>query len=281
MVQCAMNGSWSHEDHPDVPVTLAEIAADAAACQRAGAASVHLHPRRAGDGVETLDAEVHDAVVAAVRRAAPGLEISCSTQEDIDLGGLPDRHAAVRAWRTPPDVVTVNLSEDGSVALGGTLLDSGIGVEAGLFTLADADAFLAAPWAARVHRVLIEVIFEHDDARAVALAGEIDARVAPLGRPRLWHGDAQANWAVVDAAAAAGLDVRVGLEDTIVGRTGGRAPGNPEQVADLVARGAGPAPRRRAPARAGGEPVPVRVAPWIRCSTRGRSRACGRRRPTA
>jgi uncharacterized protein (DUF849 family) len=238
MVQCAMNGSWFRRDHPDVPVTLEEIVADAVSCQQAGAGSVHLHPRRPGDGIETLAAEVHDAVVVALRRAAPGLEISCSTQEDIDLGGLPDRHAAVRAWRTPPDLVTLNLSEDSAVQLATTLLDCGIGIEAGLFTLADAETLLATPWAARVHRVLVEVIFEHDDAKAVQLAREIDSRVAPLGRPRVWHGDARANWAVVDAAAAAGIDVRVGLEDTIIGRSGGSAPSNPAQVTDLVARGA-------------------------------------------
>lgn len=238
MVQCAMNGGWCHDDHPDVPVTLKEIVADAAACQRAGAGSVHVHPRRPGDGLETLAADVHDAVVAAIRQAAPGLEISCSTQEEIDLGGLADRHAAVRAWRTPPDVVTLNLSEAGALELAPTLLDCGIGIEAGLFTLADAERLLTAPWAARVHRVMVEVIFEHDDAEAVRLARKIDSRVAPLGRPRLWHGDARANWAVVDAGAAAGVDVRVGLEDTIIGRTGGPAPSNPAQVADLVARGA-------------------------------------------
>jgi uncharacterized protein (DUF849 family) len=43
---------------------------------------------------------------------------------------------------------------------------------------------------------------------------------------------------VVDAGVAAGVDVRVGLEDTIIGRTGGPAPSNAAQVADLVARGA-------------------------------------------
>ena len=192
MVQCAMNGSWRHHDHPDVPVTLEEIATDAAACQRAGAASVHLHPRRPRDGTETLAADAHDAVVAAVRRAAPGLEISCSTQEQIDLGGLPDRHAAVRAWRTPPDLVTLNLSEDGVTELGNTLLDRGVGIEAGLFTLADAETFLAMPWAAQVHRVMVEVIFEHEDAKAVGEEREVDARVAPLGRTRLGDGGAQA-----------------------------------------------------------------------------------------
>jgi hypothetical protein len=43
---------------------------------------------------------------------------------------------------------------------------------------ADADALLRAPWAERVHRILVEVIFEHDDAQAVSLARAIDEHVA-------------------------------------------------------------------------------------------------------
>ena len=48
--------------------------------------------------------------------------------------------------------------------------DRGIGIEAGLFTLDGADALLAAPWAPRVRRGLVEVIYEHDDRAAVELA---------------------------------------------------------------------------------------------------------------
>jgi uncharacterized protein (DUF849 family) len=87
-----------------------------------------------------------------------------------------------------------------------------------------------------VRRVLVEVIYEHDDEAAVALAHAIDERVAPLGRPRLWHGDARANWAVADAGLRLGRDIRVGLEDTIVGRDGGPAPSNAEQVAEYAGR---------------------------------------------
>src|ERR687894_310403 len=138
MIQCALNGSYTRDDHPDVPVTPAQI------------------------------------VVAAVRAAAPGLELSCSTQEDIDLGGAPDRITAIRAWTTPPDLVSLNLAEDGVIELGAALIDRGIGIEAGVFTLEAADALLAAPWAEQVHRVLVEVIYEHDDRAAVELARAID-----------------------------------------------------------------------------------------------------------
>jgi uncharacterized protein (DUF849 family) len=236
VIQCALNGDFGHEDHPKVPVTLEQLVLDARACWEAGAASVHLHPRRALDGVESLAADTHDAVVAAVRRAVPGLEISCSTQKDIDTGDATDRAQAVRGWRDPPDVVSLNLAEPGTIELGRVLLESGIGIEAGVFTISDADVLLRAPWAEMVHRVLVEVIFEHDDPRAVALAQAIDDRVAGLGRPRLWHGDARANWAVVDAGIAMGMDVRVGLEDTLFDRDGSPAPSNAEQVAQIAAR---------------------------------------------
>jgi uncharacterized protein (DUF849 family) len=236
MIQCALTGDFGPGDHPEVPVTLEELVRDARACWEAGAASVHLHPRRASDGAESLAADTHDAVVAAVREVVPGLEISCSTQEDIDTGDAVDRLEAVRSWRTPPDAVSLNLSEAGSIELGHALLDCRIAIEAGVFTLADADALLRAPWAERVHRILVEVIFEHDDAQAVSLARAIDEHVARLGRPRLWHGDARANWAVVDAGIAAGQDVRVGLEGTLFDRDGTRAPSNTEQVAQISAR---------------------------------------------
>lgn len=238
MIQCALNGGYSREDHPEVPVTLEQLVADAVACHQAGAVSVHLHPRRPADGVESLAAETHDPVVAAIRAAAPDLEISCSTQEDIDVGGASDRAAAVRAWRSPPDVVSLNLAEDGAVELGSVLLERGIGIEAGLFTLDQTDLLLAAPWAAAIRRVLVEVIFEHEDAVAVDLARAIDERVAVLGRPRLWHGDGRANWAVVAAGLSAGVDVRVGLEDTLIGRDGGPAPANAVQVAQAIAAAA-------------------------------------------
>jgi uncharacterized protein (DUF849 family) len=183
MIQCALNGDYGRDDHPDVPVTIDHVVADAVACEKAGAGSVHFHPRRATDGAASLAADTHDAVVAAVRAGAPGLEISCSTQEDIDLGPAADRYAAVRAWSNPPDVVSLNIAEAGSVELGWVLLECGIGIEAGVFTLEGADALLAAPWAPEVRRILVEVIFEHDDEQAVRWParsmGELPCSIVP------------------------------------------------------------------------------------------------------
>jgi len=76
--------------------------------------------------------------------------------------------------------VSLNLAEEGSIELGTALIGRGIGIEAGVFGLADADALLAAPWTGQVTRVLVEVIFEHDDVSAVELATVIDRLVAAL-----------------------------------------------------------------------------------------------------
>jgi uncharacterized protein (DUF849 family) len=231
LIQCALNGRRTRAGHPAVPVTPAQLAADAVACWAAGARSVHLHPRRPGDGLESLAASAHDAAVAAVRAAVPEMEVSCSTQQDIDLGGASTRIDAVRAWTQAPDLVSLNLVQEDAVELGLALLDRGIGIEAGVFSLEDADALLAAPWAALVRRVLVEIIDEEDDGEAaVALAHEIDAQVASLGRPRLWHGHARATWAVVAAGRALGRDVRVGFEDTLVDPDGRPSQSNAQQV---------------------------------------------------
>lgn len=235
LIQVAINGHRARDEHPGVPVTPVELAADAAACWAAGARSVHLHPRRPDDERESLSASSHDAAVAAVRAAVPEIEISCSTQRDIDLGGAADRVGAVRAWTHPPDLVSLNLVQEDAVELGAALLDRSIGIEAGVFSIADAEALLAAPWAERVHRVLVEVLDEEEDGRAaVAVAHEIDARVAALGRPRLWHGHALATWAVVEAGRSLGRDVRVGFEDTVVDRHGRPATSNADQVRALL-----------------------------------------------
>jgi len=174
---------------------------------------------------------------AVVTTLAPTIEVGGQRAElAVKVQWLKTGAESTRLWTAPPDVVSLNLVEAGSIELGHVLLERGIGIEAGVFTHDDVDRLLAAPWAGQVRRVLVEVIFEHEAPAAVELARALDARVAGLGRPRLWHGDGQASWAVVDAALEAGHDVRVGLEDSLIGRDGGPAAGNAGQVAEIGAR---------------------------------------------
>src|SRR5579863_3182235 len=45
MLKAALNGGRTRGSHPALPLRADQLAADAAACARAGAAAIHIHPR--------------------------------------------------------------------------------------------------------------------------------------------------------------------------------------------------------------------------------------------
>ncbi len=174
-----------------------------------------------------MDAKVCDAAVVAIRAAAPRLPIGLSTSSAIE----PDpfaRAAAMTAWRHRPDFVSVNLSEAGWTGIARAALHAGIAVEAGLAVPANAEELRSSPFAHQILRVLIEVDGGAEDARAIA-------ELIPRGVPQLWHGSGERTWEVISAAGAAGIDVRVGLEDVLVLPDGRPAADNAELVATAVA----------------------------------------------
>ena len=87
LLQAALNGPFTKSRHPALPVTAAELAADALACRDAGAGAFHLHPRDA-DGIERLAAGVVDGVVRTVlgraRLAATRPLISDAVERGLD-----------------------------------------------------------------------------------------------------------------------------------------------------------------------------------------------------
>ena len=224
-VKACLNGGRARSEHPAVPQTPSELAADAIAVRRAGAFAVHVHPRTAG-GAQTMNAAECDAVVGAIRAAVPGLPVGLSTSEEIARDPFA-RAAAVKTWRQPPDFVSVNFSELGWAGIVRAALHAGIGVEAGLSTPADVEELARSPFTHQLVRALVEVDGGVEEARAVA-------RLVPKGVPQLWHGYGHRTWEVIAAGAAAGHDVRVGLEDVLTLPNGDAAASNAELVATAV-----------------------------------------------
>lgn len=225
MVKACLNGPRTRAEHDALPQSPAELAADAIAVRRAGAFAVHVHPRDAS-GVQTMDAAACDAAITAIRAAAPGLPVGLSTSEVID----PDpfaRARAVTSWRRKPDFVSVNLSELGWAGIARAALHAGVAVEAGLATPADAEELASGPFSHQVIRALVEVDGGAEEARSVA-------RLVPRGIHQLWHGYGERTWEVISAAGAAGIDVRVGLEDVLVLPDGRIAANNAELVTAAV-----------------------------------------------
>ena len=104
---------------------------------------------------------------------------------------------------------------------------AGIDVEAGLAVAADAAALHESSLAHQVLRVLVEADGPQE-ARAIA-------ELIPKGVPQLWHGSGPGTWDVISAAGAAGVDVRVGLEDVLVLPDGSPAADNAGLVSAAVA----------------------------------------------
>jgi uncharacterized protein (DUF849 family) len=231
VLQAALNGDRAH---PAAPRTPAELAADAAAAVAAGAEALHLHPYD-DEGRETLAAEPCAAALRAVRASCPGVPVSLSTSAAIE----PDparREALVAAWTELPELASVNQGERGAAELCELLMARGVGVEAGLLSLADARAFVARDVAARCARALVEPL-DADPEEAVRHAEAIERTLAEagLGLEQVHHGDGIASWAVNRRALARGHGIRTGLEDTPLLPDGRPAAGNAELVAAAAA----------------------------------------------
>ncbi len=233
LLKACLNGARPAGGLVGLPVTPSEVARDAQAAREAGAGAVHVHPRDA-EGRERLEAATIGATVSAIRSLAPGLPIGVSTGDWIE----PDARARldlVRSWDVLPDFASVNLHEAGAVALAELLIERGVGVEAGVWTVEAAEAFVGSAIASRCLRVLIEPRAT-DALDALLTADAIGAVLDRSGNelPRLLHGTREGAWGVLRAALDAGLDLRIGLEDTSMLPDGSEARSNAELIAAAV-----------------------------------------------
>ncbi|MDQ0348358.1 3-keto-5-aminohexanoate cleavage protein [Ancylobacter vacuolatus] len=212
MLQACLNGSRDSAFHAYTPLTPARLAADAAAVIAAGASELHLHPRDPS-GTETLEAAHVADAIEAIRARVPGVPIGLSTHAGIAPGGT-GRLKAMKAWQVLPDYVSVNLIEDDAPEVIALALSRGIGVEAGLWSVADAERFTALPDAKQCLRILIE-INEQDIEEGLAVAAAIRKVLAraSLDVPVLQHGLDASVWPLYQDALMRGLDGRIGLED--------------------------------------------------------------------
>ena len=236
LVQACLNGSRSAAEHGAVPLTPDQLAQGAVAARRAGAATIHVHPRHRA-GYESLRPDDVAAVCVAVRDASPGLPVGVTTAARI-VPDLERRIATIRSWTVLPDFASVNLSEQGAVDVIDVLTALGIGVEGCIWSVGDARLLIAQGLDSACMRVLVEVESELDPVAAVTLASAIDV-VLDEGRvqaPRLHHGTGAATWHVIDAGISRGHDVRIGLEDTLVFDDGTQAPDNAALVAAVLTR---------------------------------------------
>lgn len=219
-------------------MTLEELQQDAVACAAAGATAFHLHPRDA-DGAERLEAEWVDAAATAVHDVTRW-PVSVTTGAWIEAEQR--RRMALLARWSGPDAASVNLSEEGAIDTMRVLLGRHIAVEAGVWSVEDAEVLLRSGLVDRMERILIELVDTPPDRVAVVL-DEIHAVLdrADVLPPRLQHGEEDTAWLALEDAVRRGVDTRIGLEDVLVLPDGTRAADNAALVTAARRLGAGAA----------------------------------------
>jgi uncharacterized protein (DUF849 family) len=234
-VKACLNGGTTRAEHPAVPLTPAELAAEATEAAAAGARAVHVHPR-AADGSQSLAPSDVLPAVAAIR-AATGLPVGVTTGIWAVHGDAGLRLSLVSGWRGPdkPDFASINVNEPGIDDLAGLLGDLGIPVEAGVWTVEDVDLLAGSTLASRAFGVLFEpTSLVPAEAVAVARAASAAVMSAGITVPQVHHGYGLATWDVLRWAIGAGHGVRIGLEDTTVLPDGSVASGNSGLVSAAV-----------------------------------------------
>lgn len=66
-IETSLNGPWSRDRQPGIPITVKDIVAEGIACARAGAAIIHVHAYDEKTGRQKDDAELYTAIIEGIR----------------------------------------------------------------------------------------------------------------------------------------------------------------------------------------------------------------------
>ena len=229
---------------PNLPVTLEELVATAKACQRAGAAMIHVHIRDE-DARPTLDQGRLKATVAALR-AETDLIVQLSTGGAVTdpeqarlavLDAMPDSASCTMGTVNFGDDVFLNRWEF-IIELHGRMRERGIVPEYEIFDIGQLASLRrlldehGAPAGGHVHIDLVMGVPGGMPGDAETLVAAL--RLLPDGATFSATGVGRTSIPVMLAALAAGGHLRVGMEDTLSFARGQRVIDN----AQLVTRAA-------------------------------------------
>jgi uncharacterized protein (DUF849 family) len=66
-IEAALNGAWTRERQPSIPISVAEIVADGIAAAQAGAAIIHLHAYDVATGRQRDDYDIYAPIIEGIR----------------------------------------------------------------------------------------------------------------------------------------------------------------------------------------------------------------------
>jgi uncharacterized protein (DUF849 family) len=248
VIMVAPNGARKgRADHPNLPITIDEVARDAVQCRAAGVQAVHVHVRD-DEGRHSIDARRYIAATEAVRRLAGDDLIVQMTTEAVGVFTPPQQIEAVRAVR--PEAVSIAVKElvpdasaEGAAAgLYQWAIENRIAVQHIVYSADELDRMLDLVARGIIPGRRHSLIFPL--GRYVANQESNPAELIPFAARVLDHGGAERfDWwvcafgasetASLVATAALGGHCRIGFENSFINADGSRAASNAERVGDL------------------------------------------------
>ena len=242
----APNGARrTQEDHPSLPVTAGQLAANAVALRDAGASVLHLHVRDA-DGRHTLDPGSYREALAAVRDSVADSLILQVTTEAVGMYNTAEQMSVVRELR--PEAVSLALKElcpgpEDEPAFRefcNWMSDEGVWPQFILYSVEDVrrfDAFRERNVFADAAPFALFVLGNYADAIAGTVS-DLDALLEatdPTAYPWAVCCFGPNEHVVMLAALERGGHVRIGFENNLALSDGSTAPDNAALIDEFVA----------------------------------------------
>ena len=209
-LQACLNGTRPRGDHDALPLTPDELARDALEVAAAGAGARSTCTRAAPTAPRASSPSTVGAAVAALREAAPKLEISlstgCGSPAATSRGALE-----LRATRGPscPTACSLNVIEEGWRELASCWSSGRLRSRPASGAPSHPASSPPAGWSSRCRRALVEPQEtragdrrRHRRRRSTAGSG-----ASGIELPQLHHGYDHTTWAVLDAAARRGREI--------------------------------------------------------------------------
>jgi 3-keto-5-aminohexanoate cleavage enzyme len=109
IIEAALNGGRTRDEHPGVPFSAEELAAEARRCADAGASVVHVHAR-GRKGEWTASQAAYTRIIQAIREAVPEVLISITSLRPESVPSERVQNVLRRLPRDArPDLLSVNL----------------------------------------------------------------------------------------------------------------------------------------------------------------------------
>ncbi|MEM7522880.1 MAG: 3-keto-5-aminohexanoate cleavage protein [Pseudomonadota bacterium] len=250
LLMAAPNGARKTKaDHPALPMTPAEAAADARACVAAGARAIHIHARDAA-GAHSLDPMIYRPFLDAVADAVGDDAVVQMTTEAVGRYRPAEMIDAVRALK--PQAVSTAIRElfpqddgsqdDAAAELLRWAVGEGVGLQYILYAAEDVARFRALQQAGHIPNdgySLLLVLGRYSDGQRAVPRDLLALLNAANGDPAPWSICAfgPQEQACALTALALGGHARLGFENNEVLATGETAASNAaliRQTADLL-----------------------------------------------